>query len=209
MEFRRRTRLILGDLAARKIPWSGGYGVPAGTLSISLILLHLTHSRELISRRSSYVAIQSSPFVFTRSGFSGTFQGHLALGKAKQRYFSAGDHLDLGNGAGWEFLQAEPRASVFEAIEEEDRVVEDEEGLPPALLGSCNDRAKQLHNSLSVYRRILYRPGFINGAPEPVRKRRLKDCIVVHKLQGAILDDNDAAERIVSPYYAKLITIAA
>ncbi|KAG8374225.1 hypothetical protein BUALT_Bualt11G0109000 [Buddleja alternifolia] len=30
MEFRRRTRLILGDLAARKIPWSGGYGVLAG-----------------------------------------------------------------------------------------------------------------------------------------------------------------------------------
>ncbi|KAL0402415.1 UNVERIFIED_CONTAM: protein TONNEAU 1a [Sesamum latifolium] len=44
---------------------------------------------------------------------------------------------------------AELRASVFEAIEEEDRVVEKEEGLPPALLGSCNDRAKQLHNSPS------------------------------------------------------------
>lgn len=38
---------------------------------------------------------------------------------------------------------------MFEAIEEEDRVVERDEGLPPALLGSCNDRAKQLHNSPS------------------------------------------------------------
>ncbi|KAL7109832.1 hypothetical protein ACP275_06G200200 [Erythranthe tilingii] len=46
-------------------------------------------------------------------------------------------------------IRAELRASVFEAIEEEDRVVEKEEGLPPALLGSCNDRAKQLHNSPS------------------------------------------------------------
>ncbi|KAH6838133.1 tonneau family protein [Perilla frutescens var. hirtella] len=46
-------------------------------------------------------------------------------------------------------IRAELRASVFEAIEEEDRVVEKDEGLPPALLGSCNDRAKQLHNSPS------------------------------------------------------------
>ncbi|CAI0560235.1 unnamed protein product, partial [Linum tenue] len=46
---------------------------------------------------------------------------------------------------------AELRASVFEAIKEEDRVVENEEGLPPALLGSCNDRAKQLHASPSGY----------------------------------------------------------
>ncbi|KAL0425783.1 UNVERIFIED_CONTAM: protein TONNEAU 1a [Sesamum radiatum] len=44
---------------------------------------------------------------------------------------------------------AELRASVFEAIEEEDKVIEKEEGLPPALLGSCNERAKQLHNSPS------------------------------------------------------------
>ncbi|KAG6404664.1 hypothetical protein SASPL_136917 [Salvia splendens] len=44
---------------------------------------------------------------------------------------------------------AELRASVFEAIEEEDKVIEKEDGLPPALLGSCNDRAKQLHNSPS------------------------------------------------------------
>lgn len=43
--------------------------------------------------------------------------------------------------------QAELRASVFEAIEEEDRVIEKDQGLPPALLGSCNDRAKQLHAS--------------------------------------------------------------
>ncbi|KAL8145751.1 hypothetical protein AgCh_003774 [Apium graveolens] len=45
-------------------------------------------------------------------------------------------------------IRAELRASVFEAIEEEDRAV-DEEGLPPALLGSCNDRAKKLHSSPS------------------------------------------------------------
>lgn len=38
---------------------------------------------------------------------------------------------------------------MFEAIEEEDKVIEKEEGLPPALLGSCNDRAKQLHASPS------------------------------------------------------------
>ncbi|PKA63294.1 Protein TONNEAU 1b [Apostasia shenzhenica] len=45
-------------------------------------------------------------------------------------------------------IRAELRASVFEAIEEEDRVIQNEEsGLPPALLGSCNDRAKQLHAS--------------------------------------------------------------
>lgn len=46
-------------------------------------------------------------------------------------------------------IRAELRASVFEAIEEEDRVVEKDEGLPPALLGSCNERAKQLHASPS------------------------------------------------------------
>ncbi|KAJ9175592.1 hypothetical protein P3X46_014134 [Hevea brasiliensis] len=46
-------------------------------------------------------------------------------------------------------IRAELRASVFEAIEEEDRVVENDEGLPPALLGSCNERAKQLHASPS------------------------------------------------------------
>ncbi|KAB2084859.1 hypothetical protein ES319_A05G362100v1 [Gossypium barbadense] len=44
-------------------------------------------------------------------------------------------------------IRAELRASVFEAIEEEDRVIEKEEGLPPALLGSCNDHAKRLHAS--------------------------------------------------------------
>ena len=45
--------------------------------------------------------------------------------------------------------QAELRASVFEAIEEEDQATENEDGAPPALLGSCNDRAKQLHASPS------------------------------------------------------------
>ena len=38
---------------------------------------------------------------------------------------------------------------MFEAIEEEERVVENEDGGNPALLGSCNDRAKQLHASPS------------------------------------------------------------
>ncbi|CAO2142991.1 unnamed protein product [Urochloa humidicola] len=46
-------------------------------------------------------------------------------------------------------IRAELRASVFEAIEEEDRVVENEDGGNPALLGSCNDRAQQLHASPS------------------------------------------------------------
>ncbi|GAB2286752.1 Protein TONNEAU 1a [Dionaea muscipula] len=46
-------------------------------------------------------------------------------------------------------IRAELRASVFEAIEEEDQVIEKEDGLPPALLASCNDRAKQLHASPS------------------------------------------------------------
>uniref|UniRef100_A0A0D9XN27 Uncharacterized protein n=1 Tax=Leersia perrieri TaxID=77586 RepID=A0A0D9XN27_9ORYZ len=46
-------------------------------------------------------------------------------------------------------IRAELRASVFEAIEEEDRVVENDDGANPALLGSCNDRAKQLHASPS------------------------------------------------------------
>lgn len=45
---------------------------------------------------------------------------------------------------------------MFEAIEEEDRVIEQEEGLPPALLGSCNDRAKQLHSSPSGPARIYF-----------------------------------------------------
>ncbi|XP_072996574.1 protein TONNEAU 1a-like [Typha latifolia] len=46
-------------------------------------------------------------------------------------------------------IRAELRASVFEAIEEEDHVIENEDGANPALLGSCNDRAKQLHASPS------------------------------------------------------------
>eukprot|EP00262_Sarcandra_glabra_P021771 TRINITY_DN9329_c1_g1_i2.p1 TRINITY_DN9329_c1_g1~~TRINITY_DN9329_c1_g1_i2.p1 ORF type:complete len:267 (+),score=58.60 TRINITY_DN9329_c1_g1_i2:68-868(+) len=46
-------------------------------------------------------------------------------------------------------IRAELRASVFEAIEDEDRAIENEDGVPPALLGSCNDRAKQLHASPS------------------------------------------------------------
>jgi FGFR1 oncogene partner len=50
---------------------------------------------------------------------------------------------------------------VFEAIEEEDRVVEKDEGLPPALLGSCNDRAKQLHASPSGYSTCLFSFPFV------------------------------------------------
>ncbi|XP_077237056.1 protein TONNEAU 1b-like [Tasmannia lanceolata] len=46
-------------------------------------------------------------------------------------------------------IRAELRASVFEAIEDEDRAIENEDGVPPALLGSCNDRARQLHASPS------------------------------------------------------------
>ncbi|KAJ8432804.1 hypothetical protein Cgig2_026134 [Carnegiea gigantea] len=53
-------------------------------------------------------------------------------------------------------IRAELRASVFEAIEEEDRVIEKDEGLPPALLGSCNDRAKQLHASPSDNAKRLF-----------------------------------------------------
>ncbi|KAL8218227.1 hypothetical protein R6Q57_021600 [Mikania cordata] len=44
-------------------------------------------------------------------------------------------------------IRAELRASVFEAIEEEDKATVKDEGLTPALLGSCNDRARQLHAS--------------------------------------------------------------
>ena len=44
---------------------------------------------------------------------------------------------------------------MFEAIEEEDRVIENNEGLPPALLGSCNDRARQLHASPSGLSQFL------------------------------------------------------
>ncbi|KAJ4972195.1 hypothetical protein NE237_005294 [Protea cynaroides] len=46
-------------------------------------------------------------------------------------------------------IRAELRASVFGAIEEEDHVIENEIGVPPALLGSCNDIAKHLHASPS------------------------------------------------------------
>ncbi|KAK4371338.1 hypothetical protein RND71_010813 [Anisodus tanguticus] len=57
-------------------------------------------------------------------------------------------------------IRAELRASVFEAIEDEDKVIEQEESLPPALLGSCNDQAKQLHNSPSVSGSQLALPGW-------------------------------------------------
>lgn len=43
---------------------------------------------------------------------------------------------------------------MFEAIEEGDKIIEKEDGLPPALLGSCNDRAKHLHNSPSGNSRV-------------------------------------------------------
>ncbi|KAL4575149.1 hypothetical protein LXL04_021991 [Taraxacum kok-saghyz] len=53
-------------------------------------------------------------------------------------------------------FKAELRASVFEAIEEEDTAIEKDEGLPPALLGSCNDRARQLHASPSGFVGMQY-----------------------------------------------------
>ena len=45
------------------------------------------------------------------------------------------------------FTQAELRANVFAAIEEEDRGLENEENPAFALLGSSNARAKELHSS--------------------------------------------------------------
>lgn len=44
-------------------------------------------------------------------------------------------------------IRAELRANVFAAIEEEDRALENDENPSFALLGSCNERAKQLHTS--------------------------------------------------------------
>eukprot|EP00250_Pteridium_aquilinum_P029834 c40203_g1_i1 orf=209-934(+) len=44
-------------------------------------------------------------------------------------------------------IRAELRANIFAAIEEEDRSLESEENPTFALLGSCNDRAKELHAS--------------------------------------------------------------
>lgn len=43
------------------------------------------------------------------------------------------------------FLQAELRANVFQAIEEQDHAAESEGGESFALLGQCSARAKQLH----------------------------------------------------------------
>lgn len=41
---------------------------------------------------------------------------------------------------------------MFEAIEEEDGVIQNNQGgLPPALLGNCNDRARRLHASPSGF----------------------------------------------------------
>lgn len=45
------------------------------------------------------------------------------------------------------FTQAELRANVFAAIEEEDRDLENEENPAFALLGTSNARAKELHSS--------------------------------------------------------------
>ncbi|KAJ0909211.1 putative transcription factor interactor and regulator LisH family [Helianthus annuus] len=68
-----------------------------------------------------------------------TLEKKGVLAKIRGFEFASDDIVDV----------AELRASVFEAIEEEDKVIEKDEGLPPALLGSCNDRAKQLHASPS------------------------------------------------------------
>jgi hypothetical protein len=45
------------------------------------------------------------------------------------------------------YTQAELRANVFAAIEEEDRGLENEENPSFALLGASNARAKELHSS--------------------------------------------------------------
>ncbi|KAG6394761.1 hypothetical protein SASPL_145351 [Salvia splendens] len=78
--------------------------------------------------------------------------GHLMELEFDDRYrkWHHCDPVDLYHAPVKKYVpQAKLRASVFEAIEEEDKVIEKEDGLPPALLGSCNDRAKQLHNSPS------------------------------------------------------------
>ncbi|KAK4758033.1 hypothetical protein SAY87_019334 [Trapa incisa] len=45
-------------------------------------------------------------------------------------------------------IRAEPRGNIFEEIVEENRAVESKD-LPPVLLGSCNERTRQLHSSPS------------------------------------------------------------
>ncbi|KAK4792833.1 hypothetical protein SAY86_023268 [Trapa natans] len=45
-------------------------------------------------------------------------------------------------------IRAEPRVNIFEEIVEENRAVESKD-LPPVLLGSCNERTRQLHSSPS------------------------------------------------------------
>jgi len=73
---------------------------------------------------------------------------------------------------------------VFEAIEEEDRVVENDDGGNPALLGSCNDRAKQLHASPSglpyplnvlanqLFQICLQKPKLVSDALSKQKKSR-------------------------------------
>lgn len=81
----------------------------------------------------------------------------------------------------WFSCQAELRASVFEAIEEEDRAVEKEESLPPALLGSCNDRAKQLHASPSGPLPLSSSLSCINLNQKQKRKLKLVDVYLVSR----------------------------
>lgn len=81
----------------------------------------------------------------------------------------------------WFSCQAELRASVFEAIEEEDRAIEKEEGLPPALLGSCNDRAKQLHASPSGPLPLLSSLSCINLNQKLKRNLKLVDVYLVSR----------------------------
>jgi hypothetical protein len=78
---------------------------------------------------------------------------------------------------------------VFEAIEEEDRVVENDDGGNPALLGSCNDRAKQLHASPSglplnvlanqLFEICLWKPKLVSDALSKQKKkeRARKACL--------------------------------
>ncbi|GJU86161.1 TONNEAU 1a-like protein [Tanacetum coccineum] len=81
-------------------------------------------------------------------GAKRVFSEVSGVGRGVSVYISPQPYL-APSGSGIVVVVAELRASVFEAIEEEDKVIEKEEGLPPALLGSCNERARRLHASPS------------------------------------------------------------
>ncbi|KAL6011133.1 Protein TONNEAU 1a [Asimina triloba] len=81
-------------------------------------------------------------------------------------------------------IRAELRASVFEAIEEEDRAIVSEDGGLPALLGSCNDHARQLHASPSGIAinvpgmKLLYKMGrLLTALQKDFWKAELRDFL--------------------------------